>query len=419
MTDATPSLSQQVADLASQCVRCGLCLPKCPTYQLQRREADSPRGRIALLAALAAGELSANDSVTLPIDQCLSCRFCESACPADVHYESLLIKGRALIHQQSPTQKPLGLLLTLLTLAPRWRRYLFSAYHLAKRFGLLRVAQSVSLTGLLKWDRALAYIPPTLAKPFINKLFYPAPQPRGTVALLIGCSSDVLEPQTINDAITLLNHWGFSVRIPAGQTCCGALHAHAGLMDRARHFEHKNQAALLACHQQHPLDAIVNLTTGCASTWQHYQNLPHKIIDIQRFLIDQWPAHLQLAPLDQRIAVHEPCSQRNGLAEDSLSLALLKKIPQLQCIAFGQNTCCGAAGDYFLKHATISDQLGQKIAGELTFANFSGIVSANLGCRLQLEKQLVIKKSQAIPFYHPISLLALALPATTVQSSRH
>ena len=67
------------------CVHCGFCLPACPTYEVTSDEADSPRGRIVLMRALAHGEMPADDhGLQTHLDRCLGCRGCETVCPSGV-----------------------------------------------------------------------------------------------------------------------------------------------------------------------------------------------------------------------------------------------------------------------------------------------------------------------------------------------
>ena len=85
---------QELRAGAEQCVKCGLCLPRCPTWRLRREEGDSPRGRLALIAAAAGGHLEADAALRGHLDGCLLCRACEAACPAQVPFGRLMDRAR-------------------------------------------------------------------------------------------------------------------------------------------------------------------------------------------------------------------------------------------------------------------------------------------------------------------------------------
>ena len=75
-----------------------MCLPHCPTYQLLRNEADSPRGRIALMQAYASGQLETSPALITHLDRCLACRACERMCPSKVEYGKLEALGESVFN---------------------------------------------------------------------------------------------------------------------------------------------------------------------------------------------------------------------------------------------------------------------------------------------------------------------------------
>lgn len=87
-------------NLLLDCMRCGFCLPSCPTYlHMEQDEAQSPRGRIALMKAVRDGIVPFDASVEQSFDLCLGCRACEPACPAGVQYGALIEQTREAVQE--------------------------------------------------------------------------------------------------------------------------------------------------------------------------------------------------------------------------------------------------------------------------------------------------------------------------------
>ena len=82
-----------------QCMHCGMCLPTCPTYDATKRERNSPRGRIALMRAIADDELEITQTFADEMSYCLGCLACQTACPAGVNYAELFETARSDIEQ--------------------------------------------------------------------------------------------------------------------------------------------------------------------------------------------------------------------------------------------------------------------------------------------------------------------------------
>jgi glycolate oxidase iron-sulfur subunit len=93
-------------DVFNQCVRCGLCLPTCPTYVETLVETSSPRGRIALIRAVAEERLDLTSPGFMhQMSECLDCRACEAVCPSGVRYGELLEPARTQIVRATASER--------------------------------------------------------------------------------------------------------------------------------------------------------------------------------------------------------------------------------------------------------------------------------------------------------------------------
>ena len=127
---------------ANACVKCGLCLPHCPTYGKLADEGDSPRGRIALIQGWASGRLALTPKLTGHLDLCLTCRACERACPSLVAFGRVMDGAKAARVETLPPWRRAARLARLRLLArPRLTQTLARLARWHQRLGLARLSE--------------------------------------------------------------------------------------------------------------------------------------------------------------------------------------------------------------------------------------------------------------------------------------
>src|SRR6185369_2346702 len=231
------TLHGQSVEGVDRCVHCGLCLAYCPTFSELGTEMDSPRGRIFLIKSLAEGRIGLTDSTVQHLDLCLGCRACETVCPSGVPYGQLIEAARADVELQRPGG-PLRRLFRWINFSvllphPRLLSLAAAGLRFYQVSGLQRLARATGIVRLLPsplpaWEPLLPRIPPSAARAPLPAVT-PAEGPkRATVGLLTGCVQQVAFGPHNRATARVLAKNGVEVIAPRSQTCCGALHAHAG-----------------------------------------------------------------------------------------------------------------------------------------------------------------------------------------------
>lgn len=392
--------AENLLALADQCVMCGLCLPHCPTYALAQDEAESPRGRIAMARAIASERVPVDAELIRHLDQCLGCRSCETACPSGVAYEKILVGARALIEPHRPQRS----LLHRLYGAPRW---------------LSRLAHVANAVRAANWlPTLLRFLPPTSTIRRLAEALPPRAKlgdgtvatlhqtPRSRVALLEGCVASAFDRDTLNATRQLLHRLGHAVLSAAAGTCCGALPRHAGSASVAA-TSASTRLALLALKP----DRIAISASGChGSLTDTMSGVDVAVVDaISLIAKDERLHQLRFRPLQQRAALHLPCSQVNGSGSTQDLRALLSRIPNLTVLELPtQPRCCGAAGSYFLEQPAIADRLRDGRLDQVEELIPDLLLTSNIGCRIHLGGGLR-QRGSVVPVLHPLTLLVQQL----------
>lgn len=352
-----------------------------------------------LMRGMFEGALAVEPNLVEHLDRCLACRTCEAVCPSGVKYGELIDGARAELARAG--HRPRGV--------ARWLPGVLASPLLLDLAGRLRFREHYPARGKL----------------------------RGAVSLFLGCASRLADAETLRAAIFVLNRLGYEVHVPRGQGCCGAMHRHGGDLARTEELARRNVTAFDSLsldgrgwvavntvpkspspspsHQGRGEEMpILFSASGCGASLVEYdcygepgKAFSQRATDIVSFLAQAqgWET-LDIAPLPETIAVHEPCSARNVLGNAADSYRLLERIPEARVAALpGNDQCCGSAGMYHLGQPRMAGLLRADKMAAARMSDARYVVSTNYGCvrwltQGQREAGLVFE------VLHPVALLA-------------
>jgi glycolate oxidase iron-sulfur subunit len=397
-----------MADAVGSCVHCGFCLPTCPTYVTKAEEPDSPRGRILLMKDVLERNLPLDEALG-PIDNCLGCQACVTACPSGVEYGDLIAAFRAYSEprrRRRPAAERAQRALVAHTL-PYPRRF-----RAAARFGRLtrRLAPA-------RLRPMLDLLPDTLPRRAPLPAVHPAEGARrARVALLAGCAQQVLDPDIGWATLRVLARNGVETVVPRGQGCCGALAMHGGRADQARSLARRNLAAFPA-----DVDVVIATAAGCGSGMREYgllfagehdedraHELAARVLDVSAFLDELGLVEPRAPERPLRVAYHDACHLAHAQRVREAPQRLLRVAGHEVVVPDEWELCCGSAGTYNVEQPETAAELGRRKAANLAATGADVVAAGNIGCLTQIRLHL------ELPVRHTIQILDRAYAGVDV-----
>jgi glycolate dehydrogenase iron-sulfur subunit len=410
-------------DVYNRCVRCGLCLPTCPTYVETLVETSGPRGRIALIKSVAEGKLDLTSPGFMhQMSECLDCRACEAVCPSGVEYGRLLEPARTQIQRATARAQPWQSRLVRAFLLDKvfgnmaLLRFLAILVRFAQRTGLQALARRLGILRLFGLEEAEQLAPRISDRFFVPRdQHWPAEGKRkATVFMHAGCVMHVAFAPIDEATVRVLQKAGCDVIAPRGQGCCGAINVHAGEMDRGRELAKRNIEAF----ERSRADVYVINAAGCGSALKEYGDLfaadpawkdraasfSAHVRDVTEWL-DEIGISPELGALDLTVTYQEPCHLVHAQRIAAAPRRLLARIPGLRLREMHESSlCCGSAGIYNLTQPEMAERLQERKVDNIIEVEPDVVVTANPGCAMQVQSGLR-KAGREIPVKHIVELL--------------
>lgn len=411
----------ELDDLLTRCMRCGLCQAQCPVFARTGREADVTRGKLALISGLGREMLKDPEQVREKLERCLLCGTCQVSCPSGVEVTDIFLRARTILNGYLGLSRSQRMIFRSLLTHPRLMNRLFSISSLFLNL-MSKEADPVVGTSCARFNAPLIkdrHFKKPAAVPLrrqVSSLDTPAGASGLRVAFFPGCLTDKFFPETGLAALKILKHHQVGVYMPEGQACCGIPALSAGESKSFSSLVDQNTALFSAARWDYLLTPCATCTATIRNLWpRHHKGRPlgmdpEKVMDVSQFLVDV----LKVEPLqsegEKETAVyHDPCHLRNSLQVTVQPRTLIKAGGRYSLVELpGGPSCCGAGGSFNLRHYDLSREIGELKARDIASTRARVAATACPACMLQLSDMLS-REEVHMPVKHVLELYAESL----------
>jgi len=337
----------------NKCSKCGLCQQACPIFQITGNECAVSKGKFIMLSGVIKGDIPFDKTLDKYLDLCTKCNKCSNFCPAGINVCEIFQTAKY--------------------------EYLKSKFS----FKILKLIQSNFLfDNIINSGKILSNFFRTKNEIHQAEILY-----------FKGCVNQIF-PKCENALKKILKKANILIE-EADFSCCGQPFFSSGNLERFEEVKEKNTQFINKSNAKY----ILTDCASCESTLKNYKTIKNKEFITAENLITQTNLTFSFNK-KQKIAYHKPCHYDN---------ANFIKILKTQCknIEFVEipETCCGLAGDFFLKNHKISNQIAKQRANEILSSNAEIILTSCPACEIGLKKALIGTK---IKVYNIIEFLAKA-----------
>lgn len=177
------------------------------------------------------------------------------------------------------------------------------------------------------------------------------------IALFVTCVNDLMFPGTGQAVVRLLERLGHSVEFPAGQTCCGQMHANSGYREEALPLVRRFAETFA------PYEVIVVPSGSCAAMvresyprlWPAAAGVAARTYELSELLVDVLGVTDVGAVFPHRVTYHPTCHGLRLLRLGDRPLRLLRAVRDIDLVDLpGAEECCGFGGTFAVKNAGVS-----------------------------------------------------------------